>query len=127
VASCAKARGWRDYSPKNDFKPGDKGCVYAEALNVNRRRAIDVTFDFVILAPNRTRVNTLTERVILRDESPACWAAKDYRLPPDSMPGTYTVEVNIRNNLSGQTAWSSTTFQVLRAGPTQRLHTRLGV
>lgn len=127
VASCAKARGWRDYSPKNDFKPGDEGCVYAEALNVNRRRAIDVTFDFVILAPNHTRAITLTERAILRGESPACWVAKEYRLPPDSLPGTYTVEVNVRNNLSGQTARSSTTFQVLRAEPTQGLHTRLGV
>jgi len=119
IATCSEIRGFGQCSRKDEFKPGDEVWVYSEARNVSVNRRIDVTFGIDLISPNgrrQSRHYTQGGNNIPGDG----WSVDDakFQLAADSLPGKYTVQVVVRNNLTAQTGEAATGFNVYRRDQT---------
>jgi len=114
VSTCAVARGWRDYTAKTEFTLSEPICAYAEALNVSKDNRIDVSYTFALLGSDNAIHATATGRCLFANTtSTGCWFhVSDLRLPANAPIGAYTLQVTMRNNLTGQRRQGKSTFVV---------------
>jgi serine/threonine protein kinase len=110
--TASAVTAWRNYSPKNQFRPGERVCVYAEAFNVSNGQKIDLVYDFMVSAPNNVQLWARNSRHSRNTRGPSFAAWDCFALPENALPGSYTATVQIRNNLTGQSGTLSTTFSV---------------
>ena len=113
VATCQSASGWRQFTAKSQFSYGEKACIYAEALNVNQAGRVDVLFHYRVFRPGGEQVLTREGRVSLSSADPSCWNSVEFPISPDLPPGSYTVAVDVRDNLSSRQVQKTLQFTVL--------------
>ncbi len=123
VTTCASVRGWHNFTAKTEFKLNEPVCVYAEALNVSSNNRVDVNYAFTLLGPDRNAYASRAVRCLLANTTAtACEEnVPDLRLPPSAPSGSYILQVEMRNNLTGQTGQGASTFSVI---PTANLNTQ---
>jgi hypothetical protein len=117
VTTCSMVRGWQNFTAKTEFSFGQPICVYAEALNTNRGNRIDLVYTFTLLGPDHIAHATRSVPcVIPNTTAPNCEQnVPDLRLPANAPTGPYTLNVAVRDNLTGQTAQGASAFLVVPA------------
>jgi hypothetical protein len=115
VSTCGEVRGWHNITTKNEFKAGESVCGYAEATNIGKNNRIDASYTFTLVGPDHVTYATQTVPCVLNGTSAtACGGnTRDLKLPANAPGGTYTMQVSVRDNLTGQTGNSSANFHVL--------------
>lgn len=111
VTPASAVRGWKDYVPQTIFNPGDTLWVYAEALNINYGGRSDVLFHFQISGPGQPAVER-SEQFSRTTQDESCWAKESFQLPGDAQPGSYQIQVEVQNELTGQSESKGTNFTV---------------
>jgi len=117
VTTCSSVRGPHDFTAKNEFRAGEPVCAYAEALNVRENNRIDVSYEFELKGPDKTvYANRSVQCLLANTKFTGCeQSVPDLHLPTTAPSGSYTLQVAMRNNLTGQTGSSTTAFVVLPA------------
>lgn len=118
LETCTSAPAWHKCSRQTEFRTGKRIFIYAEASNVNYRGKSNVAFDFEVLSPGGTgEVYRRTVKCVSASNNPYCWAWASFRLFPGSGLGSYSVRVEVRNNLTGRTGKRTTRFTLLPPAP----------
>lgn len=120
VSTCGSVKGWQNYTPKVDFRPGDAVCLYAEAVGINRGSQIDVTSSAELAGPSGFAVSAQPMHFSKYTPDASFYYTGSLPLPPDSPPGSYAVRFSVRNNLSGQQAQAWVYFTVTTAAASPR-------
>ena len=115
VATCSSVAGCRNYKPKTNSRAGERVCVYAEALNVNRGGRIDVKFNVLVVGPGG---NELTKGpgdgdYAVNTTNASCAHWDRLPIPQGAKPGIYVARVEMLNKLDGGVGRSSTQFKVV--------------
>lgn len=112
VTTCSEARGWRAFTRKEQFRPGERLGVYAETLGTVHNGQIDLEMTFRVMDPEDDEVFSETMR-FTRQTNVTNWAGWNFfPIPADAELGDYTVRVDATDHLTGQMGSASGSFTI---------------
>jgi hypothetical protein len=112
IATSSSVTGWRKYVQKSRFVPGERICVYAEALNVNKNGQLSLNYTFVVVNAIGGEIYRQSIPSVLNTSSTSSAAYPCFALPGNSQAGTYLARVSVYDALHGRTGQSSVQFSV---------------
>jgi hypothetical protein len=117
MATSSAVRGWRNYTGKARFFPGEQVCVYAEALNVGKGGRLDLRFDFSTANPGGVEIYRQSVPMTLKTNDTMAAAYPCFVLAASAQPGKYVTKVSIYDALKKSNGQGSVQFTVAhRAG-----------
>lgn len=116
VAMCSEIKGPLNYRREDWYYPGDAILIHANAVNVNQRGRMDLTFDIRIVDSADTPIVTsiFNQGTNQAGHDPN-WSLENAKLdlPSGVHPGVYTVRVGVLNNLTGQVGLAHSRIRIL--------------
>lgn len=117
MTTTSSVAGWRNYAQKSQFVAGDRLCVYAEALNVNKGGQVNLNYTFTVANPMSVEIYRQIVPAVSNTTSPSWAAYPCFALPGNAQAGNYFARVSIYDALNRRTGQSATQFTVaLRKG-----------
>lgn len=112
VVTCESVTASGTYKPQSTFYPGGRLCIYAEALFASFNGHVKLTYTFTLTDPHR-QTTFVRSTPISSDSLSVSWPSWFYfELPTDLKEGVYTMRVDVKNELTEQTAIQFTPFVV---------------
>jgi hypothetical protein len=112
MTTTSSVTGWRNYAQKSRFFPGERLCVYAEALNVNKNGQISLSYTFTAASSMGNEIYRQNVPTASSTTSPSWAAYPCFNLPSAAQAGTYVARASIYDALSKRTGESSVQFAV---------------
>ncbi|MEI9975289.1 MAG: hypothetical protein WDO73_26440 [Ignavibacteriota bacterium] len=117
MATTSSVAGWRNYAQKSQFVPGERLCLYAEALNVNKGGQVNLSYTFTVANPMNVEIYRQIVPSVSSTTSPSSAAYPCFALPANAQAGNYFARASIYDTLNRRTGQNTVQFTVaLRKG-----------